>query len=69
MKNKRNGIPGRGNTEDLEAKQKAAILRNASVRAGPVACSALAAQGLLVWILGADLHMAYQAMLWQTPHI
>ena len=29
--------------------------------------STLAAQGLLVQILGMDLHMAHQAMLWQHP--
>ena len=27
-------------------------------------CSALAAQGLQVWIPGMDLHTSYQAMLW-----
>ena len=31
--------------------------------------SALAAQGLLVRILGADLHTAHQAMLWQVCYI
>ena len=31
--------------------------------------SALAAQGLLVWIPGVDLHTAHQAMLWQASHI
>ena len=31
------------------------------------ACSALAAQGLWVLILGSDLHIAHQAMLWQHP--
>ena len=31
--------------------------------------SALAARGLLVWILGADLHTTCQAMLWQASHI
>ena len=30
-------------------------------------CSALAAQGSRIQILGADLHSAYQAMLWQHP--
>ena len=42
--------------------------------ASPVAClvakfvhSALAAQGSLVQILGADLHTAHQAMLWWHP--
>ena len=33
------------------------------------ACSASAAQGSPVWILGVDLHTAYQAMLWQVSHI
>ena len=33
------------------------------------ACSTSAAWGSLVWIQGADLHTAYQAMLWQTSHI
>ena len=28
-------------------------------------CSALAAQGVLVLILGVDLHTTHQAMLWQ----
>ena len=28
-----------------------------------------AAQGLLVRIVGADLHIAYRAMLWQASHI
>ena len=32
-------------------------------------CSALVAQDLLVWILGADLCMAPQAVLWQASHI
>ena len=31
--------------------------------------SASAAQGLLVWILGMDLHTAWQAKLWQACHI
>ena len=31
--------------------------------------SALATWCLLVWILGAALHTAYQAMLWQASHI
>ena len=30
-------------------------------------CSALAAQGLQVWIPGVDLHAAHQAMLWWCP--
>ena len=30
-------------------------------------CSALAAWGLWVWILGADLHTGHQAMLWRHP--
>ena len=30
-------------------------------------CSTAAAWGLWVWILGADLQMAYQAMLWRHP--
>ena len=29
---------------------------------------ALAAPGLLVWILGVDLCTAYQAMMWQASH-
>ena len=29
---------------------------------------ALVAQCLLVWILGADICTACQAMLWQAPH-
>ena len=29
--------------------------------------SALAVQGLWVWILGVDLHTTHQAMLWQHP--
>ena len=29
--------------------------------------SASVAQGLQVWILGADLHIAHQAMLWWQP--
>ena len=29
--------------------------------------SASMAQGSLVWILGTDLHIAYQDMLWQHP--
>ena len=32
-----------------------------------VVCFALAAWGLLVWILGVDLHTAHQAMLWRRP--
>ena len=31
--------------------------------------TASAAGGLPVWIPGADLHTAYQAMLWQVSHI
>ena len=31
--------------------------------------SALVAQGSLVWILGADLRTACQAMLWQASHV
>ena len=31
------------------------------------ACSALVAWGSWVWIPGADLHIAHQAMLWQCP--
>ena len=31
--------------------------------------SFLAARGLLVWILGTDLHTAYQTLLWQVSHI
>ena len=30
-------------------------------------CSAFAAWGLLVWILGMDLQAAHQPMLWQCP--
>ena len=30
-------------------------------------CSASAAWGSQVWILGADLHTAHQAMLWWHP--
>ena len=30
-------------------------------------CSALVAQGLWLWIPGADLHTTHQAMLWQHP--
>ena len=33
------------------------------------ACSASAAPGLQVWIPGADLCTAYQAMLWQASYI
>ena len=33
------------------------------------ACSALAAQGSPIWILGVDLRTACQAMLWQASHI
>ena len=32
-------------------------------------CSALTAQGSLVWIPGVDLCTACQAMLWQASHI
>ena len=31
------------------------------------ACSALVPWGLLVWMLGMDLHTAHQAMLWRHP--
>ena len=31
------------------------------------ACSASAASGLWVWILGVDLHTAHQAVLWRRP--
>ena len=31
--------------------------------------SASLARGSPVWILGADLHTAWQAMLWQASHI
>ena len=33
------------------------------------ACFASAAWGWLVQILGADLHTAHQAVLWETSHI
>ena len=32
-------------------------------------CSALVAQVSLVWIPGAELSTAYQAMLWEASHI
>ena len=31
------------------------------------ACSAAAAQGSRIWILGMDLHTTQQAMLWRQP--
>ena len=49
---------------------KSSYIENSGIRGLPsgtvvkFACSALVAQGLLVWILGTDLQTAHQAMLW-----
>ena len=49
--------------------QKKANTGQPSGAAVTFARSALAARGSLVQILGADLHTAYQAVLWQASHI
>ena len=63
---------GRVNLEILGENKKLSPTIRKVVGAGPMAewlssggGSASAARGLLVWILGVDLHTAHQAMLWR----
>ena len=51
------------NKEIIKKKQRS----RPSGKVAKLAQSALAAWSLQVWILGADLHTAHQAMLWRHP--